>query len=137
MTVSPGVFRRQVRYILKNHEVVSMEEALALLRRPVRLRNPVAVFTFDDGYRSVHQHAWPTITLEGGNVVCAAGYTACFADAGGENWPGASPLEVRRIDICGDHPTLVWKLWTHGIELRQRSGQRERCPLREERRHVA
>ena len=239
MTVSPGVFRRQVRYILKNHDVVSMEEALALLRRPVRLRKPAAVFTFDDGYRSVHQHAWPTlaehaapgccfvstdlvgtdrrfphdrghpadvhfpvmswdelailrragwsvgahsashrrladcegdmlrreieaplrelrrrlgvtdvamaypfggpddITLEGANAVRAAGYTACFANAGGENWPGASPLELRRIDIGGDHPTLVWKLWTHGIDLRQLSGQRDRCRLREERRHVA
>ena len=221
MTVSPVVFRHQVRYILKTHNVVSLEDALTLVRGLVRLRRPVAVLTFDDGYRSVHQLAQATlaehtvpaccfvstefvgtderfphdrghpaeahfsvmtweelaalrrggwsigahsathrrladcdrdslrreietplpeirrrlgmsevamaypfggpddITPEGVTLVRAAGYTACLADAGGENWPGTSTFELRRIDLGGDHPTLIWKLWTHGGDFRR------------------
>ena len=61
MTVSPEVFRRQIRYILKHHDVVALEEALSHLRGGVRLRRPVAVLTFDDGYRSVYRFAQPTL----------------------------------------------------------------------------
>lgn len=48
-----------------------------------------------------------------------AGYLACFSNFGGENRPGEDPFTLRRIDIGGDHETLAWKHWVHGVDLGQ------------------
>lgn len=61
MTVSPKVFRRQVAYIRKHHDIVSLDKAIAMLEGDTRLRRPVAVITFDDGYRSVFEGAAPVM----------------------------------------------------------------------------
>jgi folate-dependent phosphoribosylglycinamide formyltransferase PurN/peptidoglycan/xylan/chitin deacetylase (PgdA/CDA1 family) len=65
MTVSPEVFRRQVDYVRRYHDMVPLERALDLLASGARLRRPVAVLTFDDGYRSVFDHAWPAMAARG------------------------------------------------------------------------
>ena len=59
MTVAPDVFRRQLAYVTKHHEIVSLEEALQLLRAGARRRRPRAAITFDDAYRSVFDVAFP------------------------------------------------------------------------------
>jgi len=69
MTVPPDVFRRQVEYVKRYHEVVPLDRALELLRSGARLRRPLAVLTFDDGYRSVFERAWP-ILADVGVVGC-------------------------------------------------------------------
>jgi peptidoglycan/xylan/chitin deacetylase (PgdA/CDA1 family) len=61
MTVSPRVLERQVAYIARTHDIVSLEEALDLVRNGRRLRRPVALLTFDDGYRSVFNVARPIL----------------------------------------------------------------------------
>lgn len=52
-------------------------------------------------------------------MVRETGYCALFSDFGGENSAGASPFELRRIEIGGDHEPMSWKLAAHGIELRR------------------
>jgi peptidoglycan/xylan/chitin deacetylase (PgdA/CDA1 family)/folate-dependent phosphoribosylglycinamide formyltransferase PurN len=59
MTVSPDVLRRQATYLCRTHDVISLKEALVLIREGRRLRRPAALLTFDDGYRSVYEHARP------------------------------------------------------------------------------
>lgn len=61
MTVSPDVFRQQMEYVRKHHDIVSLDQALAVLRSGARLRRPLAVITFDDGYRSVFESAAPVL----------------------------------------------------------------------------
>jgi peptidoglycan/xylan/chitin deacetylase (PgdA/CDA1 family) len=65
MTVSPELFRRQLDYVRRTHDVVTLEEALGLLATGARLRRPAAVITFDDGYRSVFDEAFPLMTEVG------------------------------------------------------------------------
>jgi len=61
LTVAPDVFRRQVAYLRRHHEVVSLERALGALRDGARLRHPLAALAFDDGYRSVWDVARPIL----------------------------------------------------------------------------
>ena len=65
MTIRPRVFGRQAEYIARTHRVASLEAALDLVRSGARLRRPVAVITFDDGYRSVHDVAAPELARRG------------------------------------------------------------------------
>ncbi len=65
MTVSPAVFGRQIEYVKRYHDVVPLERALELLSAGVRLRRPVAVLCFDDGYRSVFEQARPVMNALG------------------------------------------------------------------------
>lgn len=75
MTVNTELFGRQLDYLLETHQVVTLEEALELLESRIRLERPVAVITFDDGYRSVFEHAFPIMTERG-----VAG--SCFVTTG-------------------------------------------------------
>ena len=72
MTVTPEVFAAQVRGILDSHDVVSVSDALEALERGARLRRPLAVLTFDDGYRSVFDHAFPIMRELGVPGCCFA-----------------------------------------------------------------
>ncbi|HWA59385.1 MAG TPA: polysaccharide deacetylase family protein [Gemmatimonadales bacterium] len=62
MTVGPAVFRAQLAYVRRHHDVVPIEQAIALLRSGARLRRPVAAITFDDGYLSVFEAARPVMS---------------------------------------------------------------------------
>ncbi|HEX7939019.1 MAG TPA: polysaccharide deacetylase family protein, partial [Gemmatimonadaceae bacterium] len=69
-TVSPDTFRRQMEYVQRRHDVVSLDRAIALLAQGTRLRRPVAAVTFDDGYESVATAAEPTLTSLGMVAAC-------------------------------------------------------------------
>lgn len=220
LTVSCDTFRRQLRYIRRFHNVVELDEALRLLQGKSRLRQPIAVLTFDDAYTSVYDLAHPILVEEGLTASCfvttafpdttdrypwdadsplieslgvmswaqlaelaslgwtigshtathqrlsecdpreihaelaesldflrrrlrieplalalpfgdpadvpelaieiarAVGYTSCLWNFGGENTPPSSAWDVRRIDVGGDLPTVVWKARVHGLEPR-------------------
>ena len=47
----------------------------------------------------------------------AAGYTACFSDVFGEITAPDDLFRLNRIDVGGDHDTLAWKRYAHGIDL--------------------
>jgi len=54
-TVNPKYFESQMRFIKKNYNVVSLQEALKDLDRKQ------VVITFDDGYRNNLVHAYPVL----------------------------------------------------------------------------
>lgn len=70
MTVAPATFREQVEYIRRHHAVVGLDDALAVLSQRARLRRPVAVITFDDGYLSVARAARPVLDAAGVTATC-------------------------------------------------------------------
>ncbi|MGH7532670.1 MAG: formyltransferase family protein [Gemmatimonadales bacterium] len=61
MTVRPMIFRQQAAYLARSHRVVSMVDAIDMIRRNAPLRRPVAVLTFDDAYESVWEAAAPEL----------------------------------------------------------------------------
>ncbi|HEY2850580.1 MAG TPA: glycosyltransferase [Gemmatimonadaceae bacterium] len=234
MTVSEETFRQQLEYLGRHHTVVDLDHALEMLQPGRRLREPVAVITFDDGYRSVGRVAQPAmktlempgtcfvctdvvgtdavfdhdaespvrdstrlmdwtelerlqsagwrigahtknhtrlssldtrtlarevsdslpslrqrlpathvamaypfggesdITLEGILAAKGAGYSALASNFGGENFPGDDPFAVKRIDVGGDHASLMWKAAMHGLDLSpwRRRFRREQSAVR-------
>ena len=55
VSVSPAMFEANLRYIKENYNVVSVDD----LNKPLP-ENPL-VITFDDGYKSVYEHAFPLL----------------------------------------------------------------------------
>ncbi|MDX1469020.1 MAG: polysaccharide deacetylase family protein [Acidimicrobiia bacterium] len=60
MEVSVDDFEWQMKWLAEHREVVSLDTALERWYEPDSDR--LVVLTFDDGYRSVHQNAFPTLT---------------------------------------------------------------------------
>jgi peptidoglycan/xylan/chitin deacetylase (PgdA/CDA1 family) len=59
--VGQKAFGRQMRYLKKNFEVLNLTEALERLRECRTPLRPLAAVTFDDGYQTVHDVAWPIL----------------------------------------------------------------------------
>lgn len=58
------IFRQQLEYLARHFEVVSLHEALRRLRHRM-VERPTAVLTFDDGFQSVHDVAFPILKRMG------------------------------------------------------------------------
>jgi peptidoglycan/xylan/chitin deacetylase (PgdA/CDA1 family) len=78
MTVAPDVFRAQLAYIARFHRIVSLDEALSVLRSGQSPVSALAVLTFDDGYRCVYDTARPIMDEAG--VVGTAFITTDLVD---------------------------------------------------------
>jgi peptidoglycan/xylan/chitin deacetylase (PgdA/CDA1 family) len=65
MTVTPEKFRRQMEYVRRRHQIVSLNDAIDLVAKGTRLRRPVAAITFDDGYETVSSIAAPVMRSMG------------------------------------------------------------------------
>jgi peptidoglycan/xylan/chitin deacetylase (PgdA/CDA1 family) len=61
LNISQKTFRRQLEQLLETHDIVTIDEALAVLAGMERARRDVAVITFDDGYRDVFDWAFPAM----------------------------------------------------------------------------
>ncbi len=61
MAISTHTFRRQMEFLRERYEVLSLTEAGAVLRDEASTVRPAVVLTFDDGYRSVYDQAWPVL----------------------------------------------------------------------------
>lgn len=61
LNISQSTLRRQLEQVLESHDIVSIDEALAVLAGTRRARRDVAVITFDDGYRDVYEWAFPAM----------------------------------------------------------------------------
>jgi peptidoglycan/xylan/chitin deacetylase (PgdA/CDA1 family) len=77
-----ATFVRQMRWLARNYQVVSLAELVARISNRTSLRGLAAV-TFDDGYRGVFEHAWPVLRDLGIPttvfiVAAAPGRDACF-----------------------------------------------------------
>jgi peptidoglycan/xylan/chitin deacetylase (PgdA/CDA1 family) len=58
------LFRQQLEYLARHFDVVSLHDAVRLLRHR-RVERPTAAITFDDGFQSVHDVALPVLKRMG------------------------------------------------------------------------
>lgn len=61
LAVHPADFERQCRWLARHKEVLPLDEALELLDAKGRLPRGTCALTFDDGFASVAEHAWPVL----------------------------------------------------------------------------
>jgi peptidoglycan/xylan/chitin deacetylase (PgdA/CDA1 family) len=54
-------FKQQVGFLKKYYNVISLNEALEILRSGSRFKNNTIVMTIDDGYKSVFSLAFPVL----------------------------------------------------------------------------
>ena len=61
LAISAQSFRRQMEFARQRYEVLTLDEAAAVLRGQATTRRPALVITFDDGYRNVYENAFPVL----------------------------------------------------------------------------
>lgn len=61
LAVEPGAFAAQARWLSRRRLVVDLDLALAWIDRRGRLPRRMSAVTFDDGFVSVFEHAWPVV----------------------------------------------------------------------------
>src|SRR5436190_1217577 len=61
LNVEQKTFRRHLEVLQESHDVVPLDDALAVLQGTRQAARDVAVVTFDDGYRDVYTHAFPVL----------------------------------------------------------------------------
>jgi peptidoglycan/xylan/chitin deacetylase (PgdA/CDA1 family) len=114
MTVHPRVFRRQLEYLRRFHQVVGVEEALGMLKVATRLSRPVAVITFDDGYKSVVEGAKPAMDALGLKGCCFVTTDLVGTDRRFPHDLGSPVLEHLGVMDWGQLLTLLDCGWSVG-----------------------
>jgi peptidoglycan/xylan/chitin deacetylase (PgdA/CDA1 family) len=61
LNIERETFRKHLEALHETHDIVSLEDALAVLDGSRPANRDVAVITFDDGYRDVYTHAFPVM----------------------------------------------------------------------------
>jgi peptidoglycan/xylan/chitin deacetylase (PgdA/CDA1 family) len=61
LSVPPGTFARQVEWLARHRVVEPLDVALPRVRRTGSLPGGMTALTFDDGFASVYQHAFPVL----------------------------------------------------------------------------
>jgi peptidoglycan/xylan/chitin deacetylase (PgdA/CDA1 family) len=61
LNIEQKTFRKHLEALQVTHDVVSLDDALAVLDGTRTANRDVAVITFDDGYRDVYTHAFPVM----------------------------------------------------------------------------
>ncbi len=62
LSVHPDSFAAQCDWVARNRAVVPLDEAVQRMTPRGRLPRGLVALTFDDGFASVHDHAWPVLT---------------------------------------------------------------------------
>lgn len=65
MLVSVKTLERQLDWIGKKYDFVSLDDLAICQERNIRLRKPVAAITFDDGYQDVYEYGFPVLKRKG------------------------------------------------------------------------
>jgi peptidoglycan/xylan/chitin deacetylase (PgdA/CDA1 family) len=76
LSITQDTFRGHLQQLAETHDIVSLDVALDVLAGSARPGRDLAVITFDDGYRGVHQYAFPVMKELGvpGVVYVPSGY---------------------------------------------------------------
>jgi peptidoglycan/xylan/chitin deacetylase (PgdA/CDA1 family) len=109
--LSTAEFTRQLD-ALAAHEVVALDDAIDRLER--QDRSPTVVLTFDDGFRDVHDHAWPllrdrhlpfTLYLTAGHVGGTMHWDGSTARAAGSalTWEQIEEMVGSGLCTIGNH----------------------------------
>lgn len=61
LAVEPTVFADQMRWLAEHRQVLSLEDAMAAADRRYRLPRGATAITFDDGFASLYEHAFPVL----------------------------------------------------------------------------
>ena len=61
MTVTYKVFEKQMKYLSRNYNVVSLNQLLSYLIREEDMPKRLCVITFDDGWKEVYDYAYPVL----------------------------------------------------------------------------
>jgi peptidoglycan/xylan/chitin deacetylase (PgdA/CDA1 family) len=61
LNIARETFRKHLELLRETHDIVPLEDALAVLSGARHATRDVAVITFDDGYRDVYTHAFPVM----------------------------------------------------------------------------
>jgi peptidoglycan/xylan/chitin deacetylase (PgdA/CDA1 family) len=108
LTKPPAEFQRDLEYLKRKFECVRLDELCRRLRANEPIRRPLAVVTFDDGYRDNYTEAAPVLKAVGvpATFFVATGYIGTErmfphdAAAAGPPHPAAPS--------AGDYPKLTW-----------------------------
>lgn len=75
MLTGTRTFERQLDWLGKRFEFVTLDDVAAVTEGTKRFNRPVAAITFDDGYIDTYRHAWPILRRKGipGAVFVVAG----------------------------------------------------------------
>src|SRR3954470_18053736 len=61
LNIGQATFRRHLEVLQETHDIVPLDDALAVLSGTRQAKRDVAVVTFDDGYRDVYHYAFPVM----------------------------------------------------------------------------
>lgn len=65
MLISVRTFERQLDWIGRRYEYVSLDDLADAMEGKKHFKKPVAAITFDDGYADTYQNAWPVLKRKG------------------------------------------------------------------------
>lgn len=80
-----GMFERQIGWLRRTHNLVSLSEGLARLADGSNRRAPMAAITIDDGFADNYQVAWPVLVRH--KVPATIFIATDFVDTGRAPWP--------------------------------------------------
>jgi peptidoglycan/xylan/chitin deacetylase (PgdA/CDA1 family) len=98
MYVRESTFDRQLAWLSERFDVRTLGEFVR--EPPAPDGDPVAVITFDDGWRDNLTHAWPTLRRHGMRATLFA-VRDCIASKSGPNGEFVDPKELRRLSDDG------------------------------------
>jgi peptidoglycan/xylan/chitin deacetylase (PgdA/CDA1 family) len=119
--VSRAMFEQHVEWIGRTHDFVSADELGDCLTTGRRLRRPVAVLTFDDGYQDVYENAVPFLVRKGipatffivSGLVggCAQAHDRLYAliAAARGSWAHPATALRARLRAAGVHERPRWR----------------------------
>ena len=119
-TVTENQFEKQMRWLYENgYETVSLQDVARWREGAAEMPPKPVVITFDDGDRSVLEHAWP--------VLDRYGFTATFfvvTGKVGESWKGVDSLSWAELRLMHDSGTFDIQSHTHDLHYKVGKGRR-------------
>lgn len=61
LSITPGSFERQIAFLARRYEVVTLDELIIYIREGCKSNRTVAAITFDDGYNDNYRYAYPVL----------------------------------------------------------------------------
>ncbi|MGH7492828.1 MAG: polysaccharide deacetylase family protein [bacterium] len=61
ISATPAIFAKQMRFVARNYQVVSMAQVLETMSQKARLPQRAVLITFDDAYYDFGEVAWPIL----------------------------------------------------------------------------